>query len=60
MKTIRYLGPGDVLRVGKTEIPRGETGEVTNDQAEELLTAPYVSVELAEPAKKPESEEKEE
>ncbi len=49
MKTIRFDGPeGDTLRVGDRELTRGQTAEVPDEVAEELVTAPYVAVSLVE------------
>lgn len=45
-RMIRYLGPGHRLVVGDETVERGETLEVTRAVAEELVTAPYVDVEI--------------
>lgn len=54
MPKIRYTGPGHRLRLRSGDfLPRGETAEVDDQEAEELATNPHINVTLVEPEPEP-------
>lgn len=48
MKSVRYDGPGALLRVAGREIPRGGTAEVPDRDADALLANPLYDVTVTE------------
>lgn len=46
MKTVKFLGPTDVLIVDGQEIPRGKTAEVSDEAAAQLKSFDRVEVQV--------------